>query len=26
VLEMARNTYINGQLFRIDGAIRMPPK
>ena len=26
VMEMARNTYINGQLFRLDGAIRMPPK
>lgn len=26
VLEMARNSYLNGQLFRIDGAIRMPPK
>jgi NAD(P)-dependent dehydrogenase (short-subunit alcohol dehydrogenase family) len=26
VLEIARNTYINGQLIRIDGAIRMPPK
>ena len=26
VLELARNTYLNGQLFRIDGAIRMPPK
>jgi len=26
VLELARNTYINGQLIRIDGAIRMPPK
>ncbi|MEO5587303.1 MAG: SDR family oxidoreductase [Novosphingobium sp.] len=26
VLEVARNTYINGQLIRIDGAIRMPPK
>lgn len=25
-LEIARNTYINGQLLRIDGAIRMPPK
>jgi NAD(P)-dependent dehydrogenase (short-subunit alcohol dehydrogenase family) len=24
--EIARNTYINGQLIRIDGAIRMPPK
>jgi NAD(P)-dependent dehydrogenase (short-subunit alcohol dehydrogenase family) len=26
VLELARNTYLNGQLIRIDGAIRMPPK
>jgi NAD(P)-dependent dehydrogenase (short-subunit alcohol dehydrogenase family) len=26
VMELARNTYINGQLFRLDGAIRMPPK
>lgn len=26
VLEMVRNTYINGQNFRLDGAIRMPPK
>jgi len=26
VMELARNTYINGQLIRIDGAIRMPPK
>jgi NAD(P)-dependent dehydrogenase (short-subunit alcohol dehydrogenase family) len=26
VLELARNTYINAQLIRIDGAIRMPPK
>jgi NAD(P)-dependent dehydrogenase (short-subunit alcohol dehydrogenase family) len=26
VLELARNSYINGQLIRIDGAIRMPPK
>jgi NAD(P)-dependent dehydrogenase (short-subunit alcohol dehydrogenase family) len=26
VLELARNTYINGQLIRIDGAIRMPPR
>jgi NAD(P)-dependent dehydrogenase (short-subunit alcohol dehydrogenase family) len=26
VLEIARNTYINAQLIRIDGAIRMPPK
>jgi NAD(P)-dependent dehydrogenase (short-subunit alcohol dehydrogenase family) len=26
VMEMARNTYINGQLIRLDGAIRMPPK
>ncbi|WP_242124063.1 SDR family NAD(P)-dependent oxidoreductase [Sphingobium sp. Sx8-8] len=26
VLEMARNTYFNGQNIRLDGAIRMPPK
>ena len=26
VMEMSRNTYINGQLIRLDGAIRMPPK
>jgi NAD(P)-dependent dehydrogenase (short-subunit alcohol dehydrogenase family) len=26
VLELARNTYFNGQLIRLDGAIRMPPK
>ena len=26
VLELVRNTYMNGQLWRIDGAIRMPPK
>lgn len=26
VLEIVRNTYINGQKIRIDGAIRMPPK
>ncbi|MBB4858427.1 NAD(P)-dependent dehydrogenase (short-subunit alcohol dehydrogenase family) [Novosphingobium chloroacetimidivorans] len=26
VLELARNTYLNGQLIRLDGAIRMPPK
>ncbi|MGK2911435.1 MAG: SDR family NAD(P)-dependent oxidoreductase [Sphingobium sp.] len=26
VLEMARNTYLNGQTVRLDGAIRMPPK
>ena len=26
VLELARNTYMNGQLIRIDGGIRMPPK
>jgi len=26
VMELARNTYMNGQLIRIDGAIRMPPK
>jgi len=26
VVELARNTYMNGQLFRLDGGIRMPPK
>jgi NAD(P)-dependent dehydrogenase (short-subunit alcohol dehydrogenase family) len=26
VLEMARNTYFNGQTVRLDGAIRMPPR
>jgi NAD(P)-dependent dehydrogenase (short-subunit alcohol dehydrogenase family) len=26
VCEIARNTYINGHQFRLDGAIRMPPK
>lgn len=26
VMELARNTYMNGQLIRLDGAIRMPPK
>lgn len=26
VLEIARNTYINGHQFRLDGAIRMPPR
>lgn len=26
VVEIARNTYINGQALRIDGAIRMPPR
>jgi NAD(P)-dependent dehydrogenase (short-subunit alcohol dehydrogenase family) len=26
VMELARNTYMNGQLFRLDGGIRMPPK
>ena len=26
VLELARNTYFNGQCIRLDGAIRMPPK
>jgi len=26
VLELVRNTYMNGQTFRLDGAIRMPPK
>lgn len=26
VMELARNTYFNGQCLRLDGAIRMPPK
>ena len=26
VVEVAGNSYLNGQTFRIDGAIRMPPK
>ncbi|MFN4135115.1 MAG: SDR family oxidoreductase [Novosphingobium meiothermophilum] len=26
VLELVRNSYFNGQLLRLDGAIRMPPK
>jgi len=26
VMELARNTYFNGQNLRLDGAIRMPPK
>ena len=26
VLELARNTYFNGQCLRLDGAIRMPPR
>ncbi|QFT78828.1 SDR family oxidoreductase [Erythrobacter sp. THAF29] len=26
ICEIARNSYINGHLFRLDGAIRMPPK
>jgi NAD(P)-dependent dehydrogenase (short-subunit alcohol dehydrogenase family) len=26
VMELSRNTYFNGQLIRLDGAIRMPPK
>jgi hypothetical protein len=25
-MELVRNTYFNGQLIRLDGAIRMPPK
>jgi NAD(P)-dependent dehydrogenase (short-subunit alcohol dehydrogenase family) len=25
-MEIARNTYVNAQLIRLDGAIRMPPK
>jgi NAD(P)-dependent dehydrogenase (short-subunit alcohol dehydrogenase family) len=26
VMELVRNSYFNGQLIRLDGAIRMPPK
>ena len=26
VLELVRNTYFNGQLIRLDGAVRMPPR
>lgn len=26
VLELTKNTYFNGQVLRLDGAIRMPPK
>lgn len=26
ILELVRNSYFNGQLIRIDGGIRMPPK
>jgi NAD(P)-dependent dehydrogenase (short-subunit alcohol dehydrogenase family) len=26
ILEIARNSYINGHQFRLDGGIRMPPK
>ena len=26
VMELVRNAYFNGQLIRLDGAIRMPPK
>jgi NAD(P)-dependent dehydrogenase (short-subunit alcohol dehydrogenase family) len=26
VMELTRNTYFNGQLLRLDGAIRMPPR
>lgn len=26
VLELCRNTYFNGQVIRLDGAIRMPPR
>jgi NAD(P)-dependent dehydrogenase (short-subunit alcohol dehydrogenase family) len=26
VLELCRNTYFNGQVIRLDGGIRMPPK
>lgn len=26
ICEIARNSYLNGHLFRLDGAIRMPPR
>lgn len=26
IMEIARNSYLNGHQFRLDGAIRMPPK
>ncbi|WP_336968640.1 SDR family oxidoreductase [Sphingobium aromaticiconvertens] len=26
VMELVRNSYLNGQMFRVDGAIRMPPR
>jgi NAD(P)-dependent dehydrogenase (short-subunit alcohol dehydrogenase family) len=26
VMELVRNSYLNAQMFRIDGAIRMPPR
>ena len=26
MLEIFRNSYLNGEVIRIDGAIRMPPK
>lgn len=26
ILEIARNSYVNGHQFRLDGAIRMPPR
>ena len=26
VLEMCRNSYLNGESVRLDGAIRMPPR
>ena len=26
VLEIVRNTYLNGEDIRLDGAIRMPPR
>lgn len=26
VLEMCRNTYFNGEIVRLDGAVRMPPR
>jgi NAD(P)-dependent dehydrogenase (short-subunit alcohol dehydrogenase family) len=26
VIHLAENSYINGEVIRLDGAIRMPPK
>ena len=26
VVEIARNNYLNGEVIRLDGGIRMPPK